>query len=135
MSKHHDATEGASTMTHRKVTSVRDKLEAWVKVNPKGYYKNTLRTIAAEAEVSEASVSRELPAIMARSEGVLPSAVMKKRQKAGFYRGSTVPLSPNQKKQITQLHSQGTEIIDIAYLVECSPQQVSRHIDKNAGTP
>ena len=105
------------------------KLSDWVEENPDGYYHCArLSDIAKAIGVSSGSVVNLTPQILAKREGMLPSEVIAKRKKLGSNRGNQLKLTQTQKKQICDMYNEGTEIIDIAYLMGCSIPRVDKVI-------
>lgn len=109
-------------------TEVEIKLEKWVESNPDGYLNQPFSEIAAVAGVSTASVARNLPAVIARRDNILPSQVIEKRREK--FGGRSRRLTQSQIEKIRKLNYKDTPIIDIAYILGISPVMV-KNILKN----
>ena len=108
-----------------------EKIEKWVEKSPNGYLKGSFAQIAKEIGVSSTSVGNHLERIIAKRDGVLPSEVTTRREKAGFRR-SPKKLSPEDVAEIHRLHhKEGKKPKDIAYILGCSEKTVRKYIKEH----
>ncbi|MXV82342.1 helix-turn-helix domain-containing protein [Candidatus Poribacteria bacterium] len=108
-----------------------EKIEKWVEKYPDGYLKGSFAQIAEEIGVSSTSVGNHLDRIIAKRDGVLPSEVTARREKAGFRR-SPQKSSPEDVAEMHRLHSEeGKKPKDIAYILGCSEKTVRNHLKKH----
>lgn len=105
-----------------------EKIEKWVEKYPDGYLKGSFAQIAKEIGVSSTSVGNHLERIIAKRDGVLPSEVTARREKAGF-RKSPQKRSPEDVAEMLRLHyEEGKKTKDIAYILGCSDKTARKYI-------
>jgi len=103
------------------------KLENWVKENPNGYLKKSMRQIAKELEISRTTVSIELYRIIAKRDNCLPSDVKEKLIQNETTRDNH-KLSKKEKHQIEEMQNENIPEIDIAYYIGRSIESTKKYI-------
>ena len=106
---------------------VRNKLALWLENNPDSWLKQSFKSIAEDADVSSTSVDRYLPELIADRDNILPSEVMKQRERAGLGSpGRSKPDPENIRRVIEE--NPGAPVRDLAYLAKCAPRKIQQVI-------
>ena len=93
---------------HRKSVS-KEKLKVWIDANPNGYMERSLAKIAKEADVSIATVQRNLTKMIAERHGISQDDVSAQRKSAGFTRGNRKKKKSSEKSETSVREGLRTE--------------------------
>ena len=105
------------------MNAIREKLADWLESNPDGWLKQSFQAIGEEAGVSATSVDRYLPELIADREKILPSEVMRQRQKAGLSPSGRSKIDLNKVREVIK-NNPDTPVRDLAYFAKCSPKKI-----------
>ena len=111
---------------HRKSVS-KEKLKVWIDANPNGYMERSLAKIAKEADVSIATVQRNLTKMIAERHGISQDDVSAQRKSAGFTRGNRKKKKSERKPAESQV-SVGSR--RVSRLSTDEKKVISGHFDK-----
>lgn len=111
------------------MNTAKEKLIRWLQEHPDDWLKESFKEIGKQSGVSATSVDRYLPELIAERDGIMPSAVMRQREEAGFvFRGRSKADTSKIRECINE--HPDADIRDIAYLAKCTPKAVKRVMDE-----
>lgn len=113
------------------MSDVREKLLQWLQENPEGW-KNTDTYIHKQTGVSTGSVNRYVPEIIAKRDGIMPSAVQELRRKEGNVASRRSKADQNKIRKAIEEYPNAS-VRDLAFLCDCSHgaiERVLREIEK-----
>ena len=106
------------------MSPVKEKLIEWLEANPDGW-KNTDTFIHQQTGVSTGSVNRYVPEIIAKRDGILPSAVQELRQKEGNVSSRRSKADPIEIRRVIS-ENPNAPVRDLAFLCDCSHGAIER---------
>ncbi len=106
------------------------KIRQWVKKNPSRWFTACLEDVHVETGVSLASLHRYFSLIVARVANILPSEVIKKRQKKMGIGAQRFQLSDEGIAEIQRLYNEGNSTLDIAFITGKSLAQCEKYKPK-----
>lgn len=108
------------------------RLADWLEDNPDDWLTQSYTSIAKKSGVSATSVDRYLPELIADRDGIVPSEVLRQREKAGLSSPKRAKVDRAKIRQIIE-ENPDAHIRDIAYWAKCHPRiakKVREEIDQ-----
>ena len=109
-----------------KKETAQEKLQKWIEKNPEGYLQKSYEAIGNEIGITSMTVWRNLPKLIAKREGCLPSDIVEKRKEHGLQFGSNI-LSTEQIQKIKELGKKNPPI-DIAFIMKIDIRTVKKYL-------
>ena len=106
---------------------LQERMKNWIHSNPDRWYTARYTEIAAETSVSESTLRRHYPLLVAEVAKILPSEVLNRRREHGGQYPIHSKLSDEEVASIQELYRKGTNPLDIAYITGRSLNTVKKY--------